>query len=146
MNRGITLIEVIIVLALILTFSGMGITSFIRYQETMEASGVAGELLDDLKQAKQMSISQQVNHGLLFDFSENSYQLIRYGEKEEIIEERSLNNDLSIESPDHFTEVKFNHFGAVFRSREILLQGQDFEKIIKIRPSGFIDVQRNNLN
>lgn len=146
MNKGITLIEVVIVIALTLTFAGMGITSFISYQETMESAGVAGELLDDLKRAKQMSIAQQVRHGLEFNFSENSYQIVKYEEEEIVLEEKKIDSGLNIESPDNFTDVKFNHFGAVFGSREILLQGEDFEKNIKIRPSGFIDVERNNLN
>lgn len=146
MNKGITLIEVVIVVALILTFTGMGITSFVSYQETMEASGVAGELLNDLKYAKQMSITRQVRHGLEFDFSEDSYKLIKYGEEEEVLNERKLEDNLEIESPDHFTDIKFNHFGAVFGSREIIFRGEDFIKTINVRPSGFIDVERDNIN
>ncbi len=145
-KEGFTLIEILIVIIFISILGVLGFFGFISYQESVRISGEVGELVDDLYYARQLSIIEQVHHGIRFNFEENYYQVIRYDEEEEIIKEKIFPPGMEIDSPDINLEPKFTLFGAVFKGGEIILSGGDRLKVIQIKPSGFIHVQRPDLN
>ncbi|MGM0439194.1 MAG: pilus assembly FimT family protein [Patescibacteria group bacterium] len=144
--QGFTLIETSIVIVFIILFASISVVSFFNYQESVEDSGEARELVSDLQYAKQMSISEQINYGVVFNFTDNSYQVVKHGSEKEIIKEKQFAKEINLKDVDQYSEVKFTRFGAVFRSGEIIIETNDFYQNIHIKPSGFIDVQRNNIN
>lgn len=144
-ESGLTLIEFIVVLTIILLFSVLGITSFMRRQEGFEKSGEIRELVDDLRHARQMTVSEQINYGVVFNFEENSYKIVDFSDDEEVKQKEVL-ADVKLTPVDDYFQVKFTRFGAVFQSGEVLAEAGDFSQLIKIKPSGFIDVKRNNIN
>lgn len=144
--KGFTLIELLIVIAFVLIFAFIGITSFSNYQESVEDSGELRELISDIQYAKQMSVSEQINYGIIFNFTANSYKLIKHDSEQETIKEKEFPENINLKDVDQYSEVKFTRFGAVFRSGEIIIETDDFHQNINIKPSGFIDVKRDNIN
>ncbi len=146
MEKGFTLIEFVIVVFCLFFFVAMGVLAFIRYEQSFIFSGEVNELINDLKYAKQTSITEQIQYKIEFNFNSNSYKLIKKSEPEEIIKNKKFLSDIEIEEINNYSEVNFTRFGAVLTSGEFLISGKDFSKIIKIKPSGFIYVERANLN
>jgi len=145
-QKGLTLIELLFVILFILVFATMGFLGLMQRERRIRLSGEAGELVSDLRFAKRMSISEQINYGVEFDFSTDSYRVIRHGDEREEMKRKDFPPGITIEGSDEFSEVKFTLFGAAFGRTEIFIQGEEFSKIIIVKPSGFIDVQRNNVN
>lgn len=145
-KNGFTLIELLIVVIIIVLFSGIGVTAFIRRQESVKGSGEVRELVNDLRYAKQTSIAEQVHYGVVFDFEEDSYKIVNYDQDREVIKEKIFDPQIDLKSVENYSEVKFTLFGAVFRRGQVILEGKNFEEIINIKPSGFIHVQGDNLN
>ncbi len=145
-KKGITIIEFLTVIIIISIILGIGISIFFKYEKTFGFKGDVSELINDLNYTKQISIAEQINHGIRFDFYNNSYQIIRYGDEEEVIKLKEFPSETKIESIDNYSEVKFTFFGAVFKGGKILLKDDSFSRIIEIKPSGFIYVERDNIN
>jgi len=144
-KKGMTLIEILMVIVLITIIIGVGISGITRYG-TLRLSGEAAELVGDLRYARQMSVTEQIHYAVRFNFDENSYQIIKYGDEENIVKTKIFPAGTEMEKIEECFEVKFTLFGAAFKSGKVLLKGEDFEKIIEIRPSGFIHVERNDIN
>ncbi len=143
-EKAFSIIELVIVLAILFFFTALGINSFVRRQESFEKEGEVRELVDDLKYAKQITVSTQINHELSFDFENNSYRVIDQNGEE--VKVKELIDDLTLEPVDDYQEVRFTRFGAVFQSGEVIIEGDNFLRLIKIKPSGYIDVKRDNIN
>lgn len=146
MEKGFTLIELIIVVAIIIGFMGVSAFGLLRYQESVEGAGEVRELIGDLRYAKQMSIAEQIHYGVVFNFTENRYQVVKYTEDTEVIKEKGMTDDINLKNVDQYSEARFTRFGAVFRSGEIIIERDNVIKTIKIKPSGFIHVERDNIN
>ncbi len=144
MSRGLTLIEVLLVVALLSVLVGAGVMGFLSQREAFEMSGEVNELFADLRYAKQLSITEQIHHGVEFDFENNSYRVFRDNEERETVKEKFLS--LEMESVNNYSEVKFTRFGAVFRSGKIRLKSDNILRIIEIKPSGFFHEQRDDTN
>ena len=145
-EKGMTLVEILIVIAFISVIVTVVIFGITKYKQNFEISGETSELIDDLNYAKQMSITEQIHYGVRFDFYDNSYQIIKYDDQEDIIKTKKLSSGIKVESIDDYSEVRFTFFGAVFKSGKVLLKNEDFSKIIEIKPSGFIYVERTDIN
>lgn len=145
-NSGFTLIELIIIIVIVSLLGLIGVRSFVSYQEGVEGTGEAQELINDLRYAKQMSISEQIHYGIVFDFEDNSYELIKEEEERVVIKQKKLPERVNLKPVDQYSEVRFTRFGAVFKSGEVILSDSSSSRKIIIKPSGFINVQRNNLN
>ncbi len=145
-QKGFTLIEFIVVVFCLLFFVGIGVLAFIRYEQSFLFSKEVNELIDDLKYAKQASITEQIQHAIRFNFEENRYQMIKKDETEEVIKAKIFPTGIKIEEVDNYSEINFTKFGAVLRSGKVILSGKDFSKNIIIKPSGFIYVERINSN
>jgi prepilin-type N-terminal cleavage/methylation domain-containing protein len=145
-EKGFTLIELLIVVVIMVVFTGLGVAGFLRRQEAIEGSGEVRELINDLRYAKQISIAEQTHYGVVFDFVEDSYQIVNYDQDREVLKNKELAYQINLESVDNYGEVKFTLFGAVFKSGQVSLTGKNFSEIINIKPSGFVHVQGDNIN
>ncbi len=145
MIKGFTLIETLVVVVIISVALSVGVSGFWAYRDQFEVSGEINELVSDLRYAKQMSIAEQIHHGIRFDFSNNSYKVIRY-EDNEVIRENIFPPGVELHAVDDYDEARFTRFGAVFKSGEVMVKGHDFSRLIKIKPSGFFHVERIDFN
>ena len=70
MRNGFTLIELLVVIGILSLLFLIGIPAFRAYQPALQLSGSVRELVTDLRYAGQLSVDEQVNHGVRFSVSE----------------------------------------------------------------------------
>lgn len=143
-EKGITVVEMLVAIFIIGILAGFIYTGLTNYRGTIDLNGITRELLTDLRYAQELAVAQQVKHGIQFFRNEKKYQIIKYGETEEVIKEKQLPEGISFKNIEGLSldRVRFTSFGAVEEAGIITLESNDnLEKKIKIRPSGFIEVE-----
>lgn len=142
-NFGFTLIEFLIVIGIIGILAMIGVPVFRSYQPDIQLSGIVRNLVADLRYAQQLTVTEQVEHGVRFCTSTENYQIIKYLSPEEILKEENLPPEVTFGNIEGFinNEVRFNAYGAVNKSGFITLENsKGGTTIIEIRPSGFIKI------
>ena len=143
LKKSFTLIELLVVISIIGILVLIGIPAFRRFQPSIQLSGAVRELVSDLRYSGQLAITEQVNHGIHFFSDPDKYQIIRYGEVEEVLEEKNLPEKVSFQEISGFTdeEVIFNPYGAAKESGSItLINTANTTTTIEVRPSGFVKI------
>lgn len=146
-KNGFTLTEILVIIGIIGILALIGIPAFRSFKSSLELSGIVRELVTDLRYAQQLTVTEQINHGVRFDFTENKnkYQIIKYlgtdGESEEILKEKSLPEGIYFQEIDNFNEAKFNPYGAAVENGKVRLVNTK-TKTIDIRPSGFVKIKK----
>lgn len=137
------MVEVLVVVAVI------GITAITMspvvkgYKSSLELNGSARELVSDLRYAQQLTIADQNEHSVVFYVLEKRYEIIKYGETNEIIKQVSLPDEIIDISITALTndEIKYNPYGAVFEGGVISLENSKNNiKTIRVKPSGFVRI------
>lgn len=138
MKRGFSLIEILVVVSILAIMSSLGVLTFSSYRSFFALSGETRELVGSIRYAQQLSVTEQINHSVRFDFTNNSYQIIKHTEEEVIIFSKQIPTQVALEEINNYNEAKFNPYGAVKKSGKIKLKVEESERIIDIRPSGFV--------
>lgn len=140
-ENGITLVETLIVLGIIGILSGVGIFAFNNYKASIDLTGSGRELVSNLRYAEQLSVSEQIRHGIQFFQNDNKYQIIKYGATEEVLKEVVFPAGISYQSITGFTSnrVRFNPYGASEENGSVIIINTDnATKTIEVKPSGFV--------
>jgi len=143
--NSFTLTELLIIIGIIGTLVLIGIPVFRNFQPTLQINGITRELATDLRYAQQLSIAEQIAHGVRFFSLEDKYQIIRYGATEEILKERLLPEGIDFQQISGFTndEIKFNPYGAAKEAGEVtLINSQNKTKAIEVKISGFVKISQ----
>lgn len=143
-NRGFTLMEIMVAIGILLIVSGISWASLARYQPFLALTAASRSLTTDLRLAQQLSITEQVNHGVFFNVLTNEYQLEKFGAETVVLSVKKMPNNVFFCEITGLSEsyAIFNPYGAVLYSGSVCLansQGQS--KIIDIKPSGFVKIQ-----
>lgn len=77
MNRAFTTIEFIMVMVIIGFFASIVLPAFSTAYDTFKIEGAYRQLMQDLRYAQQLAISQQVRHGISVDPDTESYCIYR---------------------------------------------------------------------
>lgn len=142
-KKGLTLIEILVSLAILMILFGVGLVSFRALSSQIELNGSTKKLIENLRYAQQLSVSEQVEHSVAFSTStEPKYKIMKYeSNSTTTIREIELPQEITFESISDLTnnEIRFNSYGAVKESGDVVLGNNEGETItIKVRPSGFI--------
>jgi type II secretory pathway pseudopilin PulG len=145
--KSFTLIELLIIIGIIGILTLIGVPAFRAAQPGIELAGQIRDLATDLRYAQQLSVSEQLVHGVRFFTSDSKYQIIRYGATEEILKEKFLSDNINFHQITGFgdaspKEAKFNSYGAAVEEGEIILintKNQETQKI-SVKPSGFVKI------
>jgi len=138
-----SLVEILVVLGIVGILSLIGIPAFKVYQPSLQLSGVVRDLATDLRYAEQLAITEQIEHGVIFLTETDQYQVVRYGDPDEILDLKTLPLEVSFQNISGFTdnEVVFNPYGAAKESGVItLINTKNSTSGIDVRPSGFIKI------
>ncbi len=138
---GFTVIEILVVIAIITILSSLSLSVFNTFKESIDLAGCSRELVADLRYTQQLAVTEQIRHGIQFLKDEKKYQIIRYGDSEEILKEKQLPVGISYESINGLSldRARFNPYGATEESGSVvLINTQNNKKTIQIRPSGFV--------
>ena len=142
MIKAFTLIEFLVVLAIVSILIGIILPAYKMLQPSFQLSGAVRTLLTDLRYSQQLTVTEQVNYCLKFFLSEKKYQIIRCGQSNPILEV-FLPAEIATFDAVGFTDnqVEFNPYGAVKESGSILLVNTSNKtKTIEVKPSGFVRI------
>ena len=145
--KSFTVIELLIAICIIGVLSLIAIPAFRMFAPNLELSGTARELISNLRYSQQLSITEQIEHGIRFSTTTREYQLVKYSSPEEIIETKNLSENLDFQEISGFTnnEVKYNPYGAVREEGSISLKNnRGTILIINVRPSGFVKINKGD--
>lgn len=142
-EKGFTIVEILVTLAIAGLLALIGIPAFKNYQPDLELSGTVQGLVGDLRYAQQLAVTEQVEHGIRFFIVDRKYQIIRYGNPEEVLKSQALPAKVSFQEIDGLTndQVIFNPYGAVKEAGQVsLINTKNSTTTIDIRPSGFVKI------
>lgn len=142
MNKGFTLIEALVVIAIIGIVASVSIGVLKLLQPSLKLKSATRDLMVDLRYAQQMAVTEQVNYGVHFSTTTNSYQFFRYGTTTQELSEKSLSEGIAFQEIVGFSsneEAIFNPYGATVATGTVsLINTENETKIIGVRPSGFV--------
>lgn len=142
--KAFTLVEVLIVIAIISVIAGVSWSTFKVLQPSLQLASIARDLTTDLRYAQQLAVTEQVNHGVRFSTTADEYQIIRYGTTTEEILRKSLPENVDFQEIVGFSnnEVIFNPYGAVKTAGTVcLINTKNTTTTIEIKPSGFVKIK-----
>ncbi|MFH1780654.1 MAG: hypothetical protein ABH841_01475 [Candidatus Nealsonbacteria bacterium] len=137
------LVEILIVLGIFSILALIGIPAFKMYQSDLQLSGSLRELSIDLRYAGQLAITEQIDYGVVFFPDDHQYQIVIFGDSNEILKSKTLPQGISFLSITGFTnnEVVFNPYGAAKEQGIItLINTKQATGSVDVRPSGFIKI------
>ncbi len=141
---GFTLIEVLVVILIIGIVATISWASIQKIQPSLRLSSSIKDLSVDIRYAQQLAVTEQVNYGIYFSSSTDSYHLLRYGvETADEVFEKFLSQGVSFQQISGFEngEAIFNPYGAVQEAGEIFLINEEGKvRNIQVKPSGFVKI------
>lgn len=143
MKNGFTIIELSVVIGIVVLLFLISIPAFRAYQPSLQLSGVVRDLVTDLRYAGQLSVDEQVNHGIRFYVAENKYEILKIRDTVEILETKLLPSEVSFQQISGLTndQVIFNPYGAAQEAGTVIfLNSDNATSTVDIRPSGFVKV------
>jgi len=136
-TEGLTLIEVLIAVALIVILISIGVPTFNAFQPTVQLSGVARNLIADLHYAQQLAVTEQIDYGIYFFVADNKYQVVRHNDTATTsVKEVVLPNEVAFQVVTS-NEIRFNAYGAANEATTTLINSKGEIKTIKVSPAGF---------
>ncbi len=144
LKTGFTLIEIMVAIGILAVLSSVFWVGFQSYQPSLSLSVASRDLATDLRLVQQLSITEQINHGIFFNTSINEYQLEKFGAETIVLSAKQLPTNIVFCGITGLSgnRVIFNPYGSVAYSGSVcLVNSKGQNKIIDIKPSGFIKIQ-----
>jgi hypothetical protein len=100
-------------------------------------------LINNLRYAQQLAISQQINYGVHFYPDQKKYQVVKYSTPEEMIKNIFLPSEIIINQATFANnQLKFNIYGAAVEAGTIVLENKNHNtSTIEVKPSGFVKLE-----
>jgi len=89
-RRGFSLVELMIVIALIGILTSIAIPSWNRYRQNADLKTAARGIAGDVFNMKQRAVSEQTRYRIIFDLANHRYQLIKGSTGNDVIQTRDL--------------------------------------------------------
>ena len=139
-NRGFSLIEIMILLSVMAIILVIEAPNLKNYSDSLLLKSTTQNLIADLRQAQQRTVTEQQIYSIALNTGLNSYSLIR--EPSTVVQTKNLPSGTSFGLITGFTgnKISFNFVGAVAESGSITINNNT-SKIIDIRPSGYIAIR-----
>lgn len=144
-KKGVTLIELTVVCGIIVLLTTISVPYLRKYQPNLKLNADARDMAGNLRLAQQLTITEQVPHLVDFDFSGNSYSLLRMTAPSvtTTVMTVDLDNEVAFQQVNGLTDntVEFNSYGAVSEAGEVVLINSNGKTMtIFIKPSGYIQL------
>lgn len=144
-KKGVTLIELTVVCGIIVLLSTISVPYLRKYQPNLKLNADARDMAGNLRLAQQLTITEQVPHLVEFDFSGNSYSILRMTAPSvtTTVMTVDLDNEVAFQQVNGLTgnTAQFNSYGAVSEAGEIVLINSNGKTMtLFIKPSGYIQL------
>ena len=137
------LTQLLVSIGIIALLSTLSIPFLRQYQTSFKLNSTAKELASDLRQAQQLTVSEQNVHYLQMDIINASYNIIKQ-DGVVIIKTVALDPTINFQTITGFdnNRVVFNSYGAVSQSGNIVLINPNNDTTtVEVKPSGYVRVQ-----
>ena len=145
MRHGITLIELLTVIAIIGILVGVAVPTLSHYLPGIQLNGSARTLSSNLREAQERAVTEQKSYSIHFttDATPVYYQMIKIDGAEEIHKINLANNEtVTLADTISDNEIIFSSDGSPTSSYgDITLRLNDVEKVINVSHAGFIKIQ-----
>lgn len=141
-NKGFSVFELLVALAIIALISLVSIPLLSNYQKTTKLKSEARVLATNLRLAQQLAITEQTIYNLKLFSLTQSYQIIN-SKTLQIVKEVTLDSEVSIDEINNFTDdmVQFNPTGGVLETGNIvLINSRNIISTLQIKPSGYVQI------
>lgn len=142
-QKGSLLISTLVSVSILALMMTISIPLLRKYQPNMKLDAAARDLTADLRQAQQLTITEQVVHQLTISPEDNEYVLIRTGAATSTIKTVELPDEVNCQQITGLTDntVAFNSYGGVKESGQIILDNVNGKiSVVTIKPSGYIQL------
>lgn len=142
MRKGFSVVELLIVSAVIGLLSIISMPLLVNYQKTTKLHSEARILATNLRYAQQLAISQQSVFNVVFIPVSDSYQITN-SSTSEIIKQVSLDNEVSISTTTSLTNdtVQFTPTGSTIQPGSVSLSNSRHQtSTITIKASGYVEI------
>lgn len=140
-SKAITLFEIMAIISIMVLLSTITL-GFIKYsQPNMQLYAAAKEIRSYLQSAKEKTISEQKQYGVVFYQEEKKYELVSLEPIAAVVMSRTLAEEISFASIGTFANntVIFNKSGAAKENGSIIIKNsRNEQKTIIINPSGYV--------
>ena len=139
--KGFTLIEVLFVIGIMGIIAAAYFSASQFAEQSKALSAAVRNLTTDLRYAQQLSVTDQINHGIQIFTASDSYKLVRLTTTTVEFFDKDLPTGITFQDVSGFTsdEIIFNAYGAVSESGTItLINTETATTTIEVRPSGFV--------
>jgi prepilin-type N-terminal cleavage/methylation domain-containing protein len=147
-DKGFTLIELIVVIALLGIMLALAAPSFVDWRNNLNYRQTARQITSMLREAKSRTITENVSHSVVVEPSNQSYQLLRSGT---VIQGQIAPNPVLIRggasgtSTATITVVFFSNGTALLTPSDgnvFVLQGTSPKFLVTVTPTGRISMQK----
>ena len=142
-ERGFSLIELLTVLAIMAILAAIAVPTYRAIGPNLSLNAAARDMASDLRYAQQLSVTEQNIYSVVFNISQNSYQ-IKNSASGSVVKNVSLSQQLTIYQITGLSSstVSFNATGAAQESGTINLTNvNNHHSLIEIKPSGYVKIQ-----
>lgn len=137
--------EIVVVIGILAVLCSVSWTVFNNFQPALQLNALSRNLTSDLRYMQQMAVTEQINHGVGFSTTTNTYRLLRFSTTTQELANKALPLEISfcqIAGLSSGAMAIFNPYGAVLASGSIcLVNSRGQNKIVEIKPSGFVKIQ-----
>ncbi|SRR6056297_2060524 len=142
-QKGYLLINLAVGLGIIALIVALSLPHIRRYQINSKLSAEARDMAGYLRHAQQLSVTEQTVHGVEFSTSSDTYWIKRYGGATSTIKEIPLDSSVNIAHISGLVDagVKFNFYGGVDHSGEVVLDNINTTSTVVIKPSGYVKIK-----
>lgn len=142
MRSGISILEILAVIGIIVLIALLGIPSFRARQQSAQLSFDARTLISGLRLAQQKTVTEQTTHLIkLVTDAPQAWKLIRRNGGDTVLDTQPLSTGNTFQNTGGFTnnEIVFTSTGAVVESGTITLQNTANQTTgVEIKPSGYV--------